>query len=478
VSAIVGDRRHHRRELFVARVAVLIDPHHDYGVAYIETLFQVWGLQSVCLYTDRRDAFRNAYRYPELQSAAVAGNYLIEGLSADEIAEHLRAAFEVVAVVPHVEPNVLLASALAQRCGLSWAQPEVLSLFRDKYALKTHLQAQPDGPRTNKLAMVRTVEDVRTVLADSAIDRYVLKPNDGFGNTGVGILDHDAADAEISRFLPGPDSPGSLLEEFIEGPEYYVAGQVDGDGRVCVFMIWLSRTVSVNGQPNVLAEATKVDRGSPVFGALESYVQEVVTATGLRRSPFQADVIVDSTGPCLVEIGARLIGLSGAVDMNLVHRGRIDVFQIAAHYYLTDEPLGDVNLDWPDYDARAFTNVQGISETAGLIWQLDGVAEVEAMPEFVRWITKPKVGRTLEPTVDLFTISYRLNLAAPDHERLDSAVARVRDTLVFNGGEPPSRTQARIRSLTGKARQAAHALPRALLMRPRPLATAVDPSTP
>ena len=89
----------------MARVAVLIDPHHDYGVAYIETIFQVWGLQSVCLYTDRRDTFRNAYRYPELQSAAVAGNYLIEGLSTNEIADYLKRDFDVVAVVPHVEPG-------------------------------------------------------------------------------------------------------------------------------------------------------------------------------------------------------------------------------------------------------------------------------------------------------------------------------------------------------------------------------------
>lgn len=454
----------------MARVAVLIDPHHDYGVAYLETIFQVWGLQSVCLYSDRRDTFRNAYRYPELQSAAVAGNYLIEGLSTDEIADHLQREFEVVAVVPHVEPNVLLASELAEKCGLSWAQPEVLRRFRDKYALKTHLRAQPNGPRTNRLAMVRTVDDVRTVLADSSFDKFVLKPNDGFGNTGVGILDREADDAEIRRFLPGPDSRGTLLEEFVAGPEYYVAGQVDGDGKASVFMIWLSRTTSVNGQPNVLAEATKVDRGSPVFGQLETYIQDVVTATGLRRSPFQADVIVDGEGPCLVEIGARLIGLSGAVDMNLVHGGRIDVFQVAAHYYLTGESLGDLNLDWSHYDARAFANVQGISEDSGPIWRLDGVAEVEAMPEFVRWITKPKVGRMLEPTVDLFTISYRLNLAAADDDRLQAAVASVRETLVFNDGEPPAGMGFRVRSVLDKAEKAARALPRAMLMRPKPLA--------
>ncbi|HQZ85131.1 MAG TPA: ATP-grasp domain-containing protein [Actinomycetota bacterium] len=454
----------------MARVAVLIDPHHDYGVAYIETIFQVWGLQSVCLYTDRRDTFRNAYRYPELQSAAVAGNYLIEGLSTNEIADYLKRDFDVVAVVPHVEPNVLLASELAAECGLSWAQPEVLTRFRDKYALKSHLQAQPNGPRTNRLALVRTVSDVRTVLADSTFDKYVLKPNDGFGNTGVGILDRGSGEAEIRRFLPDQDAKGSLLEEFIEGPEYYVAGQVDGEGNAAVFMIWLSRTVSINGQPNVLAEATKVDRKSPVFAALERYVQDVATATGLRRSPFQADVIVDDDGPCLVEIGARLIGLSGAVDMNLVHGGRVDVFQIAAHYYLTGESLGELNLDWSQYDARAFTNVQGISAATGQIWQLDGVAEVEAMPEFVRWITKPKVGRTLEPTVDLFTTSYRLNLSAEDEQQLQAAVAAVRDTLVFNGGDPPTGAQSRVRSLLNKAQKAARALPRAMLMRPAPLA--------
>ncbi len=149
---------------------------------------------------------------------------------------------------------------------------------------------------------------------------------------------------------------------------------------------------------------------------------------------------------------------------------REDVFQIAAHYYLTGESLGELNLDWSQYDARAFTNVQGISAATGQIWQLDGVAEVEAMPEFVRWITKPKVGRTLEPTVDLFTTSYRLNLAAEDEERLQAAVAAVRDTLVFNGGDPPTGARSRIRSLLNKAQKAARALPRAMLMRPAPLA--------
>lgn len=137
----------------------------------------------------------------------------------------------------------------------------------------------------------------------------------------------------------------------------------------------------------------------------------MVGALGLRRSPFHMEVKLDARGPCLIDLGARLIGNGGAFLCGMLHPGRPNLFDLAVHGYLFGDRYGlDQPVDWSWYNSHSYAAIDGISERDELITTLDGVDEVEALAEFVRWEYKPRVGQRVRRTLDLFTIPWGVDL--------------------------------------------------------------------
>lgn len=413
-------------------VVVLHDPAATQARRCIRAFHNGWGLPTVCLWTDDAVRRRDAWAHPVLRSDAVAEHVGAETADVDATAAWLDAHYDVRAVVPWQEPTVGPAGALAAALGLSWAQPDVLGLFRDKYALKAHLRAVPGGPRVNVSAAVATVEEVQAVVSAHDLDRYVLKPRDGYGNTGVTFLDKNSDPALLRAALAAAGPSGLLLEDFIDGEEYYVNGQLDAVGRATVTRVARYLRGEVNGKANVELGVRLVRTTDPVFASLRDYAVEVTQATGLVRSPFHLEAKVDWQGPCLIEVGARIMGGDPADEEGRVHNGGLDIFAVAAHYYLTDEDLGPLPLDWGRYDRFAFGRAIGVSRTSGRIKELSGVREVEAMPEFVRWSIRPAVGDPLAPTVDIGAVPWNVTLEAPTDEALEEAAAKARSLLRWN----------------------------------------------
>lgn len=384
-------------------VVVVQDPYHPYAIRFLEVHRQVWGLRSVCWYTDEAMLRSQAWQYPWLASPAVARNYLVGTSGLDGLAAALRRDFDVRAVVPYAEPTVLPAAALSELLGLSWAQPGVLELFRDKYRIKERLRAV-EGIRVNATALVRSGAEVLETVGRLGLDRFVLKPNDGFGNSRIGFFTADSPVVSIDGYLRQFGGDQVLLEEFVEGDEYFVNGQTDADGRVTTIAVFAYRREPANGRDNLETETRLVRTGDPGYSAAVDYAERVVRATALRRSPFHLELLLDERGPCLVEVAARLAGGGNAVDMNIVHGKGLDVFAVAAHGYVTDEEHGALPLDWQAYDRRAYRKLSGISSAEERIYEIAGVAEVEALPEFVRWVHEPRVGDRVERTLDIMTL--------------------------------------------------------------------------
>jgi len=436
------------------KVVVLIDPYHEYGAYFIQAIFSRWGLQTVCLYTDKKQLRMHAYRYPELVGDMVLANHLVSPDELATLAGPLAKRYEVAAVVPHVETAVLPASELAAALELSWGADNVLARFRDKFALKSHLRDVPDGPRVNAIALVRDVQDVRIELDKSSYDRFVIKPNDGFGNTGVGFFDRSTPLEQIAEFITESGAGKLIMEEFVEGAEFVVKGQVDGDGNIMIFEVSKEEHVGANGRENVQSASVVLPRQDPRFNQLADYATAAVAASGLRRSPFHADLLLDSHGPCLIEVGARLVGADGSPDLNHIHGDKIDVFQIAAHYYLTDEPYGPVDLDWETYDGFDHRKVVGISTGAGWAFAVDGVDRVEAMSQFWRWSKAPKVGDQIHATTDLVSMAWLVSIRSADLAEGIIVEQQIRDRIVLHltGGpdKPTLRQRIAMAAVVGK----------------------------
>ncbi len=409
---------------------VLQDPYHPYAVRFL-ALARERGLRAVCVYTDAADMARNIRKFPELAGPDVAASYLIEGRSLEDVAAHLRRQHRVVAVVPHAEPTVLPLARLAELLDLPWAQPGVLERFRDKHALKSYLRSVPGGPRINAIAAVRTVDDVRAALTTGDFARYVLKPNDGFGNSTIGFFDADGDPALLEQYVAERRGAQLLMEEYIGGEEYFVDGQVDADGGVESFAIWKYRRQDLNGRQAVAIGDISVRTTDPVFAVIVDYVAQVVRASGLRSSPFHLECKVDDVGPCLIEVAARLVGGDLAEIDPLLH-GTLDMLEIALHYYLGEPEVIDSRLDWATYDEYVFGTVNGISTIDGYVYEIEGQTEVEARDDFVAWGQPPKLGVRITPTVDLLNKPWRAVLRLPSEASYDEAAAELYRTLRLN----------------------------------------------
>lgn len=418
---------------------LLQDPHHEYAARFVEHLYTTFGYRAVCFYTHPRERLFHQPDFPILRSECVAASYDVGPRDVSSFAAHLASAHNIAAVLPFNEPTVAPAVELSRLLGLGWAQPDVMRRFHDKFALKEYIRANHPEVRMNATRRADSATDVVQARRDPAYRRFVLKPNSGFGNRSIGLFDETIDAREIARFFAGLQGTPVVMEEFIDGPEYFVNGQVDDRGEVCVVAIFEYVRVPANGRHNIDSETLLVSQRDPRFAQLAAYAREVLRATELRRSPFHLELKADDRGPCLIEVGARLAGHGNALLCQELHGPQLDLFALAAHYYLHAEDFGAVRLNWEAYDSNAVRYVHGIAERHERIYRLEGIQEVESLPEFHAWVKKPVIGTVMEQTRDLLSMPFSLVLKGASQERLTAVAANVRRILQINRSAGPAR---------------------------------------
>lgn len=435
---------------------VIQDPYHDYAIRFMYEMANTRGWKAVCYYTNTEDLRRSFRAYPTLRdSTMVAASYRVgpDGLPA--FIDHLRTAHDIRAVVPHYEPAVANAAAIAAGLGLSWSQPEVLARFRDKEAMKAHVRTTDPTLRVNVSQVVTSPDEALGVVAEHGLARFVLKPNDGFGNVGVGFFDSDTSLAVVADHWG--DATSLLLEEYVGGEEFHCDGQIDTEGTITITDAFRYNRGLVNGKENIELGSCRVASDSDVFATLADYTTRLMRATGLRRSPFHAEIKIDDDGPCLIEVAARLVGVKTVDVINFMHGGELDLIAAAAHYYATDEPFGPLTLNWGAYDSREVWQVAGTVEETVRVCNLHGIDEVEDMPEFLFWTERLHIGDRLHRTTDIFGSSFIAVIQGPTHDHMEATADRIRDTITWNR-EPVTPTQ-RAQAMAALARRRAGQLP-------------------
>jgi hypothetical protein len=415
------------------------DPHHEYATRFIEYLYSTFGYRAVCFYTDRRERLFHQPDYPVLRSECIAASYDVSVRALSGFAAHIAAAHSVMAVLPFNEPTVAPAVELARLLDLRWAQPDVMRRFHDKFALKDYIRRSHPQVRINASRRVEGLADVLAARREPPYRRFVLKPNNGFGNRAIGLFDETTGADVLESFLGRLQGTPVVMEEYIDGAEYFINGQVDDRGEVCVVAIFEYVRLPANGRHNIDSETLLVSHRDPRFTALAAYAREVLQATELRRSPFHLELKVSDSGPCLIEVGARLAGHRNAFLCEQLHGPRLDLFALAAHYYLKADDYGPVPLDWDAYDSHAIRYVHGVADRHERIFLLEGIAAVDALPVFHSWVKKPRVGTLMEPTRDLLSMPYSLILKGGTQEQLAAAASKVRETLKLNRSVGPMR---------------------------------------
>ncbi len=390
---------------------IVVDPLHDYALRFLRVVADHFGYHPLCIYTERALQRAAARDFPELrglESCVVP----LSGLQA--LGQRLRSERDIAGVIPFNEVAITPSVALLEGLGSSWNHRSVLALLRDKFALKEHLRKS--RPRLDIGVSRRFTSDGAGFPQKDLPERFVLKPNSGYGNRAIGFFNYRTPVEVIEQFIRGSGEKNFVLEEFFPGDEYFLNGQLDEQGACTVNAVFRYQRVWANGR-NVDWLTHKVSRSDPAFPVLEGYARSVLTAVGLRRSPFHLEVKLEDGVPRLVELGARLAGNGNALLCNRLHGDGLDVFLLAADNYLNDRPQTVARLDWDSYESRDVSYLHGISFERALVYEIAGSQKVEQDPFFSGWVRAPHVGERTEPTVDLFSTPWALVLEGPKGSR-------------------------------------------------------------
>jgi len=410
--------------------AVLLNPYQYYADVFIDLLYTQHGIRTIALHSDWRTRLIRQPRMPILDSPAVSAHYMVPPQGVAALVPMLRRRHDVVAVLPHDEGAVAPLVTIAQELGLPWGRQPILTTLHSKQAVKRFIATADPGVRLNQVARVSSAGVALEWAHSHEIDRFVLKPDAGSGNRGIGFFDTDGDPATLADyFAQHPGEP--LAEEYIGGVEYWVNGQTGPEGDPVVSGLGIYDRRSVNGKENVEVGSRSIASTHPAAAELGEYARRVVTAMGLQRSPFHLEAKVDDRGPCLIEVGARLCG-EKVVAMDGWAHGT-DLMAAAVDGYADARGGRTTGLDWGRYDSHRFVAVNGSSTHHDVLAEVAGVAEVESMPGFVMWIKKPEVGDTIVPTRDLLANPWSLYLWGPDDPTLDRADEEVRATVALTG---------------------------------------------
>lgn len=417
------------------KVYLIQDPYYDDALEFIRTIGLSFGLKAVCFYTDSRARFNGERDEPILTSDLVEAAFDVGTGDLEEFAAEVARRYDVVAVIPFGETILDRAIVLNELLGLDWNPAATMARFRDKYSLKQHVQSTAPHVR---VPVGRTVSSLDEVWSGEVPKKFVLKPNDGGGNFAIGVFRDDERDAVAAHLAAYPDQTTWVLEEFIEGREFQIPGQVRTDGQIVVLGVFEYVRTEVNGYPTVYAAERQLGTDHPLFEPIATYTRELMAATGLRRCPFHLEVKVDDDGPCLIDLGARYGSGGQGREVSRLHPNRPDAYRIAAQDYLWPNDFAPEPVDWTYYDSVRMVLVYGISTADELIQTLSGVDEVEAMPEFVRWVGKPYVGQRVTETKELLSAPYSVDLLhTGDDDYSDELIARVRDAIRWNESPRP-----------------------------------------
>ncbi len=261
------------------RTYLIHEPYDPDAIRMIRTIFTYFGLRPICLHGNDKARFYGERAFPILRTNLVEASFYADPDDLADVVDRITAEYDVVGVVPWNERFVGPSAELCGLLGLEWNDAEVLARFRDKNELKAYVSKVAPDVRVPEHRLVRSVDELEMGPLPA---RFVLKPNDGYGNRDIGIFGADDLDAARAHIEADPGVVW-ILEEFIGGVEYHIDGQVRGPGEVVTLGIWEYLRTDVNGYSTVYVGEVQINTDEPRFAELTDYARRLLTAAVRSR---------------------------------------------------------------------------------------------------------------------------------------------------------------------------------------------------
>ena len=212
-------------------------------------------------------------------------------------------------IVAGNELTTVLTAQLCETIGLPTIGADTVKKFRYKSVQRQAMVEAGLGYLQPKFHACRTHQDLKYALENLDFP-VIIKPDDSGGSMGVTVVNTQEEAQEAFDALQGltldngePSTGVILVEECVDGKEFAIEGIVDAEGNATILTATQKTLSGVMEQGLINCPADTLD------STAKQAAEEIVSALGLRQSPFQMDLRVSSDGkPKLIECGARLSG--------------------------------------------------------------------------------------------------------------------------------------------------------------------------
>lgn len=344
----------------------------------------------------------------------------------DEVLAHLKG-YPVQCVIPGTETGVELADYLSSKLGLLSNGEEKSHARRNKFYMS---QAAAEwGLRTIRQVNAKSLQEALD-FAQSAGWPVVVKPPASCGTDTV-VFCQDLAGVEQAfiRIFGQTNAidlvnTSVLIQEYIGGTEYIV-NTVNYQGKA-VFTKFLRYKKIMNSDATFIYDRDELLDGTGEEEAqLIPYTRGILQALNLQYGPAHAEIKIDDKGPVLVEIGARMDGLTNpAIEQRTIGYGQLD---LTLDCYLHGGQRISALPETCRSRASAFV-VHLISQQEGRMRGLNDhvIQRIQQLESFAGLRTKPQNGDLVMRTANIFTSPGEIHLVHQDRDQLEKDYEIVR----------------------------------------------------
>lgn len=377
--------------LYTREAVVLVTPYST-GCCIAQEIAKR-GYQLICLWNK---GFSEAMKKHVPQSCSNL-TYFAELTEKDSLDETIAALHKIsdrgnlliVSCICGGEAGVELADALSEALGLLTNGTSIPNR-RDKKVQQELIKAK--GLRSIRQAGGKDFSEVKDFLQTESYP-VILKPLDSAGSDGVKLC-HTYEEAEDyfhylrerHQMVNGGSCSEALCQEFLKGKEY-VVDHVSRDGVHKTVMVWQYDKRPANGSEFVYFGVLPVDSESPEAKLMIPYVRGVLDSLGVKHGPSHGEVIMTTSGPCLVEMNCRAHGGDGNWQpLTRALTGGYTQVDAAVDCYLDEKRFRALPDKPPSPFKASGQEVDLVSFSKGVVKATPGFDEIKKLVSAFSWV--------------------------------------------------------------------------------------------